>query len=238
MDYMQGIGQLSDDVWRWVMGINLDGPMFTMRRAVPKMVEQGGGAIVKHRLGRWAPQRCRWRRMHGCQARAGRADKEHRVDVRHQGRAPTPSPGGTRTNIVESMARERLDPAGSARVGTFTALVPACLSNPYDILSLDGKLYITDGNRRRHSHHGSGCAEANCISRLADVSLGGRNTGGNFRVVERLFAQIQRVAQITRSPSCPSWSRLHKRAWSSAHSSPTELSRRTTIDTSESHRLG
>ncbi len=29
MDYMQGVGELSDDIWRRVMSINLDGPMFT-----------------------------------------------------------------------------------------------------------------------------------------------------------------------------------------------------------------
>src|ERR671933_2805920 len=46
MDYMQGVGELSDDIWRRVLGINLDGPMFTSRRAVPRMVAQGGGSIV------------------------------------------------------------------------------------------------------------------------------------------------------------------------------------------------
>jgi NAD(P)-dependent dehydrogenase (short-subunit alcohol dehydrogenase family) len=46
MDYMQGVGELSDDIWRRVLGINLEGPMFAMRRAVPLMVKQGGGSIV------------------------------------------------------------------------------------------------------------------------------------------------------------------------------------------------
>lgn len=32
MDYMQGVGELSDDIWRRVLSINLDGPMFTSRR--------------------------------------------------------------------------------------------------------------------------------------------------------------------------------------------------------------
>jgi NAD(P)-dependent dehydrogenase (short-subunit alcohol dehydrogenase family) len=34
MDYMQGVGELSDDIWRRVLSINLDGPMFASRRAV------------------------------------------------------------------------------------------------------------------------------------------------------------------------------------------------------------
>jgi NAD(P)-dependent dehydrogenase (short-subunit alcohol dehydrogenase family) len=32
MDYMQGVGEVSDEVWRRVLGINLEGPLFTMRR--------------------------------------------------------------------------------------------------------------------------------------------------------------------------------------------------------------
>src|SRR6266508_2249613 len=46
MDYMQGVGELSDDVWRRVLSINLDGPMYTSRRAIPHMVARGGGSIV------------------------------------------------------------------------------------------------------------------------------------------------------------------------------------------------
>ena len=46
MDYMQGVGELDDDIWRRVLGINLDGPMFTSRRAVQHMLAHGGGAIV------------------------------------------------------------------------------------------------------------------------------------------------------------------------------------------------
>ncbi len=46
MDYMQGVGELSDDIWRRVLSINLDGPMFTSRRAIPHMIAQGGGSII------------------------------------------------------------------------------------------------------------------------------------------------------------------------------------------------
>jgi NAD(P)-dependent dehydrogenase (short-subunit alcohol dehydrogenase family) len=44
-------------------------------------------------------------------------------------------PGGTATNIGETMPRERLDPAGSARAGEFAALIPAYLV-PDDIATL------------------------------------------------------------------------------------------------------
>ena len=46
MDFMQGTAEISDDIWRKVMSINLDGPMYTSRRALPSMIEHGGGAIV------------------------------------------------------------------------------------------------------------------------------------------------------------------------------------------------
>ena len=45
MDYMQGVGEVTDEIWRRVMGINLDGPMFTSRKAVQYMLEHGGGSM-------------------------------------------------------------------------------------------------------------------------------------------------------------------------------------------------
>src|SRR5690606_1479107 len=46
MDYMQGVAELDDDIWRKIFAINVDGPMFTCRRAVPLMIKQGGGSII------------------------------------------------------------------------------------------------------------------------------------------------------------------------------------------------
>jgi NAD(P)-dependent dehydrogenase (short-subunit alcohol dehydrogenase family) len=50
-------------------------------------------------------------------------------------RANAIAPGGTRTNIGESMPRERLDPAGAARAGAYAALIPAMLE-PEEIAAL------------------------------------------------------------------------------------------------------
>jgi NAD(P)-dependent dehydrogenase (short-subunit alcohol dehydrogenase family) len=44
-------------------------------------------------------------------------------------------PGGTKTNIGETMPRERLDMAGAQRAGAFAALIPATLE-PVDIANL------------------------------------------------------------------------------------------------------
>jgi NAD(P)-dependent dehydrogenase (short-subunit alcohol dehydrogenase family) len=43
MDYMQGVGELSDDIWRRVLAINLDGPMFTMCRSHARAVWSDSG---------------------------------------------------------------------------------------------------------------------------------------------------------------------------------------------------
>ncbi len=46
MDLMQGVGELSDELWERVMGINVDGPMYASRKAVQYMAENGGGSII------------------------------------------------------------------------------------------------------------------------------------------------------------------------------------------------
>lgn len=46
MDRMMPVGEITDDLWNKVLGVNLNGPMYTMRRAIPIMVDQGKGVIV------------------------------------------------------------------------------------------------------------------------------------------------------------------------------------------------
>jgi NAD(P)-dependent dehydrogenase (short-subunit alcohol dehydrogenase family) len=46
MDRFMPIGEITDEVWNKVLGVNLNGPMYTMRRAIPQMIEQGGGVII------------------------------------------------------------------------------------------------------------------------------------------------------------------------------------------------
>ena len=119
-----------------VLGINLDGPMFTMRRAVRHMVSQGGGSIVNIASTAGHRGRRRWSRVHGVEARAGGADPQHCLDVRDPGRAlQRDLPGRHRTNIAETMPVERLDRAGAARAQTYAGLIPATL-DPEDIAAL------------------------------------------------------------------------------------------------------
>jgi NAD(P)-dependent dehydrogenase (short-subunit alcohol dehydrogenase family) len=46
LDERGGLGNLDDDTWRTVLGINLDGVLFTMREAAGQMTKQGSGRIV------------------------------------------------------------------------------------------------------------------------------------------------------------------------------------------------
>jgi NAD(P)-dependent dehydrogenase (short-subunit alcohol dehydrogenase family) len=136
MDYMQGIGELSDDIWRRVLGINLDGPMYTSRRAVPQMIKQGSGSIINT---------ASTAGISGAAAGAAYTASKHALVgltrntawmYAKQGiRCNAICPGGTSTNIGESMAPDRIDPVGMARTGAFAALIPAVLE-PNDIAAL------------------------------------------------------------------------------------------------------
>jgi NAD(P)-dependent dehydrogenase (short-subunit alcohol dehydrogenase family) len=136
MDYMQGVAELSDDIWRRVLSINLDGPMFTSRRALQHMLTLGSGSIVN--VASTAG-------IHGGAAGAAYTASKHALVglTRNTAwmyatrgiRCNAICPGATKTNIAETMLPERLDAAGSQRAGQFAALAPAYLE-PTDIASL------------------------------------------------------------------------------------------------------
>jgi len=113
---MHGVGEMPDDIWRKVLGINLDGPMFTSRRAIPRMVAQGGGSIIN--IASTAA-------ISGGAAGAAYTVSKHALVgltrntawmYAKQGiRCNAIAAGATQTNIGESMPRERMDPAGARR---------------------------------------------------------------------------------------------------------------------------
>ncbi len=136
MDYMQGVGELSNDIWQRVLSVNLDGPMFTSRRAVQQMRRQGSGSIINvASIGG----------LEGGAAGAAYTVSKHALVgltrntawmYAKQGiRCNAICPGATATNIAETMPADRLDPAGSARAGEYAALIPAVL-DPADIADL------------------------------------------------------------------------------------------------------
>ena len=116
MDYMQGVGELSDDVWRKVLSVNLDGPMFATHKAVQYMLAHGGGSIVN--TASTAAQ-------HGGAAGVAYTVSKHGLlgltrstawmYAKRGIRCNAILPGGTATNIGESMPQEKLDITGAQR---------------------------------------------------------------------------------------------------------------------------
>lgn len=136
MDHMQGVGELSDDMWRRVLSINLDGPMFTSRRAIGHMIAQGGGSIIN--IASTAAI------SGGAAGAAYTASKHALVGLTRNTawmyaqrgiRCNAICPGATNTNIGETMTPDHMDAAGSARTRAFAALIPAMLEST-DIAAL------------------------------------------------------------------------------------------------------
>lgn len=46
LDDFLPVGEVTNAVWERVMSINVNGPMYAMRLAVPQMLKQGGGSII------------------------------------------------------------------------------------------------------------------------------------------------------------------------------------------------
>ena len=136
MDHMQGVGELTDEIWRRVLSVNLDGPMFTSRLAVQHMVPRGKGSIIN--IASTAAR-------HGGAAGAAYTVSKHGLIgltrstawmyAKKGIRCNAICPGATMTNIAESMPADKLDPVGSKRAAEFASLIPAYLE-PADIAAL------------------------------------------------------------------------------------------------------
>jgi NAD(P)-dependent dehydrogenase (short-subunit alcohol dehydrogenase family) len=128
MDHLQGVAELSDEIWRRILSINLDGPMYTTRRAVPHMIAQGGGSIIN--MGSIASSS-------GATAGVAYTVAKHGIigltrqtawHYAKQGvRCNAICPGAVYTNIMETMPADQLDPIGSKRLMEFMPLTPAVL---------------------------------------------------------------------------------------------------------------
>jgi NAD(P)-dependent dehydrogenase (short-subunit alcohol dehydrogenase family) len=128
MDYMQGVAEVTDDVWRRVLSINLDAHMYTCRLAVRHMVAQGSGSIVNVAsaagLGGGAAGVAYTAAKHGL---VGITRNIAWMYAKSGVRCNALCPGSTVSNIAESMPEELLDPAGSARAFEWSALAPGLL---------------------------------------------------------------------------------------------------------------
>jgi NAD(P)-dependent dehydrogenase (short-subunit alcohol dehydrogenase family) len=136
MDHFQGVGELENDIWRRVLATNLDGPMFTSRRALPYMLEQGRGSIVNI---------ASLSSFSGASAGAAYTASKHALlgltrsmawrYAKEGIRCNAICPGAVQTNIQESMPESSVDAKGMARAVEFFSLGSAYLE-PSEIASL------------------------------------------------------------------------------------------------------
>lgn len=136
MDLFQSVADVDNDTWRRVMSVNLDGPMYAMRKAVPLMLAQGGGSIVN--VASVAG-------VGGGSAGAAYTASKHALigltrstayQYAKQGlRANALAVGGVETNIMQSVDAAELDQQALGRLGPYHASNPGMLQ-PDDIANV------------------------------------------------------------------------------------------------------
>lgn len=147
MDTFQSVADVDNETWRRVLAVNLDGPMFAMRRAVPLMLRQGGGAIVN--IASVAG-------LGGGSAGAAYTASKHALiglgqstafQYARQGlRCNTVASGGVTTNIMQSVDPSHIDQAALGRLAAYHATNPGTLE-PIDIARL--VLFLASDEARR-----------------------------------------------------------------------------------------
>jgi len=136
MDTNQAVAELTNEMWERVLGINLNGPMFLSRRAVPIMLAQGGGSIVNTAsmagTGGGAAGVAYTVSKHGL---VGLTRNTAFVYGPEGVRCNAIAAGAVETNIMASVDPTKMDPKASARYGTWYAAIPGQLK-PLDIAQL------------------------------------------------------------------------------------------------------
>ncbi|MBN2470240.1 MAG: glucose 1-dehydrogenase [Anaerolineae bacterium] len=128
MDVNAGAGEVTNEIWERVMGVNVTGPMYLSRRAIPSMVENGGGAIVN--IASVAG-------VSGAAAGVAYTASKHALigmtrntawRYAQEGiRCNAVIAGAVKTNITASVDMSKMDPKGSQRAQAFYGLIPAQL---------------------------------------------------------------------------------------------------------------
>jgi NAD(P)-dependent dehydrogenase (short-subunit alcohol dehydrogenase family) len=128
MDINQGVAELTNAMWERVIGVNLNGPMYLSRKAVPLMVGQGGGSIVNTAsvagVGGGAAGAAYTVSKHGL---IGLTKNTAFVYAPDGVRCNAIVAGAVETNIVQSIDPTKMDPKGTARFKTWYAAIPAQL---------------------------------------------------------------------------------------------------------------
>jgi NAD(P)-dependent dehydrogenase (short-subunit alcohol dehydrogenase family) len=136
MDLFQGVGELDDDVWERVMGINVNGPMFLSRKAVPIMIAQGGGSIVNTASaagkGGGAAGTAYTVSKHALIGLTRSIAYRYALD---KVRCNAMECGAVETNIIQSVESSRIDQTGASRYAAYQGLIPAFLK-PVEVAQL------------------------------------------------------------------------------------------------------
>lgn len=136
MDLFESVADVSNDMWRRCLSVNLDGPMFAMRRAVPLMLKQGGGAIVNISsvagLGGGAAGAAYTASKH---ALIGLTRSTAFQYAKMGLRCNVVASGGVETNIMQSVDQTKLDQAALGRIGAWHTANPGMLQ-PIDLANL------------------------------------------------------------------------------------------------------
>lgn len=135
MDSLHGVATMPDAIWSKNIAINLEGPMFAMRRAIPLMLRAGGGAIINiasmSAVSGAAAGAAYTAAKHGLM---GLSQSTAWIYAKQGIRCNVIMPGATHTNIGASVTAP-INEEDAVRLREFQALSPKWLE-PVDIAEL------------------------------------------------------------------------------------------------------
>jgi len=136
IDSNQGVGELTDAIWERVIGINLNGPMYTSRRAVQHMLRQGGGNIINIAstagVGGGSAGAAYTASKHGL---VGLTRNTAWIYTNKSIRCNAICPGGVVTEMHKNMDLSKADPSGLERNVLYWGTMPRTLQ-PQEIAKL------------------------------------------------------------------------------------------------------
>ncbi|MEJ0013915.1 MAG: SDR family oxidoreductase [Bauldia sp.] len=147
MDLTQPVGDLDLAIWRRVMAVNVDGPMFAMRAAMPHLLKSGGSIVNIDSVAGVGGAAAGAAYTTSKHALVGLTKNTAWMYAKRGIRCNAIACGGVNTNIMESVGTTPMDPGGLARASEYYPLMPVSL-DPIDIARLvlflagDGSRYI------------------------------------------------------------------------------------------------
>lgn len=128
MDNNHGAAEMSNEMWERVIGINLNGPMYLTRKAIPAMKANGGGSIINTAsvagVGGGAAGCAYTVSKHGVIG----LTRNTAFRYAQEGiRCNSIVAGAVETNIMNSVDMAKMDPDASARCNTYYAAIPGQL---------------------------------------------------------------------------------------------------------------